>query len=478
MRAEAGWPALWAELDAEDERHLAAQKAARAASGLPHGCYALAEAAADRAVADARPLSPRPRTLSGSTRIGVQLPRGTTWAEVARGACPRLLVLSAPPDGRRGGGRMRRVGIRTEAEPDAHVWATVKLHREPPPDAEVKWAWTRIRRRGGRLEAELQLTLESRAFERSPRPAGVGHVEITPCCTVSERGIAVALWRGSDGGGGEIAIPHPLLAKLVYQEAWSSALDAAHATALEVLDPGDRARTMPARRGLERLMAAWCRDRWGEERLLGWWKEWRSERKAANLHLLERPSAGEALDGWWPAATERWLRARLPSATEADVRAWWAWTWVRQSWHLLQARTLTRERAIRQRDELFRREAIRLSTRYETATVAAPRIAPEKHRRSEHDPALREVLHVAGVARCAELARDTFGSRAKKGEACDLLADTGPALRDVLDRAAVESGQKRQTRRRRPERERSGDAEKSEGARDRANPAPTAPPEP
>lgn len=482
MWGEPEWPELWVALDRAEAERGAARKRARAACGLPSGCYTLIEGAVQTAINKSRPQLPHERRFDRPTRIGVQVTGTVTWRDVVHGRCPRVRVEPATRDyvttrdGRVrelvGREHTRRVGIRVSTRPDEYVWATMHLHREPDPDAVVKWAWLRVERKGRDLVACVQFTIEHASLAEPRRPPGTGHVTIVPCCTLHPDGIAVALWSGDDGESGAIVVPrkptgtsrrtrHALLARLVYGEAWSSAIDAIHATALHILDPGTDARTLPARRELERLVRYYCEQRWGRERLGELWRQWRADRE----ELIDRPRHGDDLETWWPEATAAWVRATLPGATEADVLAWWGWTFVQQTHHALRGRSEIRNKAIRQRDELFRREAIRLATRYETATVDKPKIATENRKRDTRDPALREVLHLVGVARCGEMVREQFRGRYQDGARGELQTDDGKALRDIVDGAARESGQRRRAHRRRPERERSGSAGSPGGAR-------------
>lgn len=498
MRASGQWPELWAALDAEEERYVDAVNAARGTeeSGLPPGCYLAVGRAVEAAIKDA--VLPEPK-FDRSTQISVELGK-ETWLDAVAGN-PKFQLRpyrdpKKPEKMRVQNGyqaRMVLARVRVGCDPNVYVEATVRLHREPPPGTKVARAWLLVWREGGRFKCELQVALESPTFNASPRPAGVGHVTVTPCCVVSESGISVAVWEGSDGERGEVTLTtekfgqkkrgeqKSMLARLTYHEAWASALDSAHAAALEVLDPDGRtrgfldivepgarpaeAKSWPARKGLERLVVAWCADRWGWEFLDTTWRQWVTERKARGLHLLDRPGPGVALDGWWPEATARWLRGGMPEATDADVLAWWCFTWARQCRHLGQERARLKQRVVHQRDAVYRREAVRLATRYETATVVSPRIASEKGRKSEHESDLSKVLHLVGVARCAQIVLETFKTRGMKQTGGKLLADLGLALRDVLNRAAAESGQRRRGHRRRPERERSGGARDPGGAR-------------
>lgn len=501
MRASGQWPELWVALDTEEERYVDAVNEARRTeqSGLPPGCYLAVDDAVERAIEDARPALPEPK-WDRSNQLSVEL-KGETWLDVVTGTSPKFKLRphrdpSKTEKMRTQRGQQTRMAlamVRVGCDPDVYVEATVRLHREPPPDTKIARAWLLLWREGGRFKCELQVALESPTFSTSPRPAGVGHVTVTPCCVVAENGISVALWEGSDGARGEITLTtqkfgprkrgeqKSILARLTYHEAWASALDSAHATALEVLDPdgytrgfhdlteaGTRpaeAKSWPARRGLERLLFAWCRDRFGEEFLRHTWRQWIIERKARGLHLLDRPGPSAQLNGWWPEATAKWFRGGVPEATDQDVLGWWCYTWAMQCRHLGQERARLRQRVVQQRDAIYKREAIRLSTRYETVTVVAPRIASEKGKKSEIEEELRKVLHLVGIARCAEIVLETFKTRSKKRREGELLADIGLALRDVLNRAAVESGQLRRGHRRRPECERSSNAQDTGSAR-------------
>lgn len=493
MWDEEQWSPMWVALDRHETGMLARRKLARAECGLPPGCYMLVEKALQAAISAARPLLPSPRSVSKPSRIGVQVTGTVTWGDVVHGRCPAVRIDPAPHYTRitregkrvqlRGGARLKRIGIRVACMPDVYVWALAKMYREPDADSVVKWAWIYIRREGTRLVCQTQFTLEHPAFDEPKRPPGIGHVTITPCCEIDERGIAVARWFGDDGNSGAVVVPaqrlgksrgtkDALLARLVYTEAWTSALDSVHATALHVLDPGSTDKSLPARRGLERLVAYYCEQRWGRDELRRMWRSWIADRRAADpdADLIDRPGAGVALDEWWPETTAAWVREHVDQATDADVRAWWAWTFVEQSRHLCRERDRIRVRSRRQRDAIFRAEAIRLTTAYETATIDKPRIAPPKRQRDDRDPALREVLHLVGVATCAAIVREAFGRRRVKDgvKGGELSADDGKALRELVDRVARDSGQARRRRRRRPARERSGGAASAEGARSRA----------
>lgn len=404
----------WCDITESDFEALRELKAARAACGLMSGTYQQVEAAVVRAKEDRAPRPPKFKSNRGTGKLAVQFTGRVTFEDVCIGRSTKLRLTPDPKPGRKGRSEEHyRVELRVGSNADrSPIFLTfnARLHRRPPLDAQVKWAWLVVRHQGERRVCELQLTLEHASFSLPKRPPGVGdggHVRIGWATT--KRGVRVALWPT-----GDLVVPHEMLLRADRSDRLKGHAD-------------DHFESV------KRLCKRWLAlgpnriTHW--ERIIGDRKRFEVRKVCqafAELHF------GDALKSLWRTWVESKPRDLFPTLTQADrwirVRgyheqasrlAWWLYLWLRKDQHLRQWSADARVRFENARDALFRDTAIRLSTQFETVTVDDYDIAElKKHpmpltlpgeavnKTSQHN------AQYAAPGRFRELLREVMGSRA------------------------------------------------------------------
>ena len=279
MLADPATDEAWRRVRESDAHALAEKKAARAVCGLPTGTYLAIEEAFDRAKKDAAPRAPRFKSHRGEGKIVVQL-RHTTIADVLAGASAFLQLTPDPKPGRKGKSEQHYLArIRVGSDGRAPVWATfpVRLHRMPPADAVVKWAWITVRRQGERMRYELQLVLQHESFGVAKRPAGIGdggHIRLGWSQTAD--GVLVAMW-----DDGKLVVPRRMIERALRAETLISHADRYYDTICRVLrlvgvelPPHMRRWRMT----LRRVLVDFARHVFGADRARDLWRAWRKQR--------------------------------------------------------------------------------------------------------------------------------------------------------------------------------------------------------
>jgi hypothetical protein len=410
------WPDAWKEIAASESDAHALTLAARAKCGLATGTYLQTEEAVQRAIKDSLPRAPFFHRHDGEGKIAVQL-RGLTYADLLAGtpACsigpqPGMRALWVTMDQSVPRGEKRKLRM------------SVKFHRDPPPDAEVKWASLVVRRVGSRMVYEFQLTLEHESFAQPKRPAGLRapeHVQIGWARV--NGGVRVAHWPGS-----EVVVPHAILDQHEHAANIKSSRDIHRDRALIVLRRW--ARTAGHR------MSAWHRIKSDDrvatlrrqckdyaafvlgDRLRDLWVAWKQDRKARGEDLYA-PS--------W--LQRRWLAVR-GITNQQERGAFWAYCWARKDEHLTQYAVDSTKRFAHRRDAFFRQQAIRIATEFESVTVDSYKIAGLKVLPAltmPGDPPRDQAQHNAQAAapgRFREILHDVMGHRAVPSER---LSDDG-----------------------------------------------------
>lgn len=150
MLDETEWSAAWKEIARSDDDAHMAMLAARASCALSTGTYLAVEEAVARAKKDAAPRAPRFRKGSRGGKLQVQL-RDVTMADVMAGTrALSLREVQADPTRK---GTPPWIASLDQSIPRGErrtIELSVNLHREPPPDAVVKWAALVARRVGNR----------------------------------------------------------------------------------------------------------------------------------------------------------------------------------------------------------------------------------------------------------------------------------------------------------------------------------------
>lgn len=348
-------------------------RAAISAEGLYWGTYLAVEQAAD---AFRKGAPPRYRAWGlRKDRLAVQIQGGMTVADLLRGQDTRLRIVredraprlcdgcrakarrakrgqpeprdarsctcaSLPPASPRRSEHATlwmRVGTKPEGRDPVWIHVPIALHRLPPETARVKWAYLIRRTVGVHDEWSVHLVLQADAGAWSPRrelraPEGSA-VGIDVGWRIREDGsLRVAVWSGSDGREGEIALPAWWLKEQRRVELIRSERD-------KLMD-----QTRDA-------LCAWLKDREG---LPDWLAEarktlpsWRSAARLAALAL-------------------RWRREPFSGGEEARAPLE---AWRMRDRHLLTFESHLRVQLQRSRRDLYRVAAARLSLIYREAIV-------------------------------------------------------------------------------------------------------------
>lgn len=402
MLADVTTDAAWRAVARSDDDAQQLVRAARARCGLPPGTYLVIEEAVARARKDASPRTPRFRASRGEGKIAVQL-RDTIVDDVFAGRSMFLRLDPDPRANRKGRSEQHFTArVRVGSDERAPIWAAfpVRLHRRPPNDAVVKWAWITVRRHGERTRYELQLVLEHASFADAKRPAGVGdggHVRIgwgqTDC------GVRVATW-----DGGDLIVPRSILSRAEHGDALRSHADTHFAVVKRVIrlitrtSGWERVQSDRRRLELRSICVAFAEHVFGDD-LRTLWRRWVDSRPRDLFVSI--------------AEARRWL-----DAPPRHALAWWLYMWARKDVHLRQWSADVRASVERRRDALFRETAIRLSTQYETLSVDRYSIAALKqHPRPLAMPGeapnavAQHNAQVAAPGRFREILLEVMGSR-------------------------------------------------------------------
>lgn len=375
MRGE-DWPTAWKDLQRNDMDALERRKELRASERYEE----LTPRAKDKcweAVVQAvkthkfgMPWFKRP---DGEGRIVVDFKKGTTFAMVMGGECRQLtLTPQRPtkivrgkevplrsPSSRPNQFFMARVRV-GRSKDKQWVEFPVRLDRVPPGDAQVRWAWFLSRRVGERIVWKFQITLEHASFAEPKRESGVGTTHIKIGWKKTEGGYQVA-----EGGGVSVVVPssdepgsRALAQRMTHHEQLQMYADDHLNEVLRVLRKLGLARRTTARRYRQqqrRNIVQWAEHSIGRERLKSLWHEWKVYRRSVGGDLFPKPRRSHA----WARQNGIWEQRLV----------WWCYLWARKEEHLQEYAARQRRRSRFQRDELFRKEAIRIATQFETVTL-------------------------------------------------------------------------------------------------------------
>lgn len=440
------WPEAWKDEERNDVAALGAKKLARRNRPIGTGTGGLVEEAVENAIHDARPALPRFRRFDETGRLGGQIREGGCATAVllsGKHSQIRLRQLAPKPSKRTGVvGRHANefyvvsvnIGSRERGLP---VWIDLpcRIHRPLPNDGVVKYAWILVRRTGTQLRYDFQMMIEAESFATEQRrPVGEGKVAVNFGWRKVSGGIRVAYWADEFGDHGSIVVPTelpdadtfeasrrprvPLASRIAYSHVLESFADdnltrAQRVARAWVARAGnfwpkhvvDRTWSDRTRDAFVKAVRNWAREIIGADRIEQLWSTWKRDRVAAGQDLFVRLNVAS-----------RWARSNDLPRPEQRV-AWWFETWGRKERHLRQYAAFQRCRAQRQRDAFYRKEAIRLATKYgelitdnSKMNEMAKRAAPDEEEKL-HEQARRNRQAMA-PGRLREIMREIFGSRA------------------------------------------------------------------
>lgn len=203
----------------------------RAVCGVFWGTYLLIENAANQQRRSK--MDPRFRRWDGSGRVGVQIQKGMSVAELMSGNDRRLQIDPVPEDtytSRRGERRRKsrtKVRLRIGSTGRDPIWASFRviMHRPLPEDARIMWAWAKRRRVGTRWRWVLQLSIESETFRAAPKKTGsVAAIDIG-WRHRGEDGFRVGYLVDEDGKGKELLLPKRVVERIEYANTLRSIRD-------------------------------------------------------------------------------------------------------------------------------------------------------------------------------------------------------------------------------------------------------------
>jgi putative transposase len=329
------------QLEIADCDDLAKRKAARAECGIYWGNYLEIE----KSVPHSGP-EPRFHRFDGTGKIAVQLQKGLSPEDAYLGQDTRLSI-TKPPDeayskrnrrGRRTFVRMR-IGSHDNGRP---ISTTVpfEMHRLPPNDCSIQWAFlVRRKVKGTQFRWLFQLVVGRKlgwgaldAANSGSVGIDVGWRVIRPQDGINER-LRVAYWISDNGQEGELSLPIELVNKWEYAEAVQ----------------GQRSINFD---GARDVLGMWLHNHnselpiWLQEksRDLG---KWKSENRLADLVYQ------------WNSNRFEGDHSILEIANE----------WRKQDRHLLHVIQSVREKAMANRNEIYKRFAAQIRRNYSIIAV-------------------------------------------------------------------------------------------------------------
>jgi hypothetical protein len=231
----------------------------------------------------------------------------------------------------------------------------------------------------------------------------------------------VAYWAGDDGRSGELIIPRDDLARWSRAESLASTRDTNFNAARDALDAWLRATTAAVPDWLREALTHLPRWR-SPARLAAILWRWNGVFYRKGREIPWQPFPGQ--EG--PAGC-----GRFPGDEDIFPRLW---AWRRQDRHLLDWQANNREKAVRWRDDLYRRFARELTGRYHAVVfekVNWRELQEEPAPDAEGGPLLTTHHRIAAVGRLRQLVREKAGEyqevdpkhTTKRCHACGSLED-------------------------------------------------------
>lgn len=398
MLSESEWSEAWKDIAMAERSALEEAKRARARCGLSKGCYLSVEEAVKAAIKDSRPMPPQLPAWAGAGRISVQLDKHNTWEDIVEGRNQFLQVTYADdrPLGERGNSAMRiwevklRIGSGVEGNSRAPVWFHFKtrLHRIPPKDAVVKWAWLKVFQMAGTPKYRFQIVLEHESFRWMPQPGAVGTLEIECCHEPIRRGVRVARWKGSDGAKGEVVVSKQIMSHFEHTHRLRSILD-------KVRLEGYRAIRKWLSVASNNKLHGWNRLR----------KDWKRLKLIAICRqYVKHVGVNAPRDSYLPLGNRNghWKKSE---GTAEQRFALWLDSWIRKERHLWQYWRHSEVNVVNKRNHFFRMEAQALRRRYALLAADTAHLIPNTNM-SEEERASRQA---SAPGECRSIFREAFG---------------------------------------------------------------------
>lgn len=373
-------PELRAGADAINTRATERVKEARNQSGLYWGTYLLIERAMEAAARGKD--DPKFKRFRGDGRVGVQIQKGMTVAELFSGEDTRLRIRPLPEGtwDTRPGRRHALTGlqIRIGSEKGKPVWATFEdllQHRPLPEDGIIKWAWLKLERIGTRTRWTFQLTLESAAFiprKHKPSTDGIVAVNLGWRQKEDKMSLRVALAVDEAGVERELVMPSKLRGAILHSDHIRSVNDKIFDEARKEL--GAWMKTTPEH------LPDWVKE---ETEHLGAWHAHGKLVRVARRFETELTDEGELGKLWHTWKVHRFQRGKdLYDSREtvtafAEERglaglkamAFWLFVWLKKNDHLYNWEASERNRALGYRKDLYRNWAVGLAREYQTLLI-------------------------------------------------------------------------------------------------------------
>lgn len=199
-----------------EKQHRATHKQARKDCGVFWGTYLVVEKAAG---AFRRGAPPQFRPWRGEGQLAVQIQKGMTFEKLTACNDQRLrLDLTSRPERPTWAHLYLRVGSDEKRDPIFAVFP-IKLHRQPPADALIKWVFVNRRIRAGQETITVTFSLARAAGWLNPDAATTGAVGIDIGWRKVPEGLRVAYWVDHAGQEGSLVLPQSRLEMLSKSEA-------------------------------------------------------------------------------------------------------------------------------------------------------------------------------------------------------------------------------------------------------------------
>ena len=355
---------------------------------------------------------PRIRRWDGRGRIGVQLqPSYQKISSVFDGTNSFLRIDPVPAEAyEKGNKKLRNTVVHIcigAGEKGQREWASfpVKLHRQIPEDALVKYAWVKRSRLGTEIRYDFQMVLESRTFARIPNEKlPVVAIDIG-WRQVSQQHRRIAYWYDDYGSHGEIVLPeeHRTGSKNMGKNKPRQYFDIPNYGLAGGMDLVERLRSIRDKLFNEARIefVAWVKE---QSDLPEWFTkafarvdQWRSPNR------LE-----DTVFGWFDRETKktwRWRENRIAGDEQIFERVT---AWCKKNRHLYQWEANERQQSLDRRKDFYRKIHFEFSKRYklavfekfklsEIAKLAPPEEKNELHetaRHNRHESALSEFRNI------------------------------------------------------------------------------------